>query len=178
METLLFRKALPTEAGQIAVLINRAYRGDHSRQGWTTEADLLDGLRTSSTEIESLIASEHYMILLCLQGAIIVGSVCLEHMGEHVHLGMFVVEPKLQNAGIGKQLLAYAEAAAEQQWQARSMVMAVITHRQELIAYYERRGYLRTGRLQQFPANPMLWQPKVQGLQLEILEKKLTKTKS
>lgn len=178
MPDLLFRKASTADAGEVAALVNRAYRGDQSRLGWTTEADLLTGLRTSEAEISQLISHPQAMILLCLRGELLVGSVCLEQQGKQVHLGMFVVEPSLQNAGIGKQLLAYAEATAQQQWQAGSMVMAVITHRQELIAFYERRGYLRTGKLRQFPVNPALWQPKVQGLRLEILEKPLRKTSS
>ena len=173
MPALVFRQALSAEAGPVAVLINRAYRGDASRLGWTTEADLLDGLRTSDDEIARLIASKQAMILLCLRGDVLLGSVCLEQRGEYVHLGMFVVEPVQQNRGVGKQLLAYAEQAAQQQWQAHKMAMAVITYRHELIAFYERRGYCRTGIYRKFPVSPEMWQPKVHGLQLEILEKPL-----
>lgn len=173
MTDLLFRKAHADEAQQIAALINAAYRGNSSRLGWTSEADLLEGGRTDAEEIKRLIASEADMLLLGFSDDVLVASVCLQKIGKHAHLGMFVVEPVRQNHGIGKQLLAAAEQTVGQQWAVDKISMAVITCRHELIAFYERRGYMRTGKLQQFPLNPGLWTPKVQGLQLEILEKPL-----
>lgn len=170
---LEFRPALPADAARIAALVNIAYRGETSRLGWTTEADLLDGLRTSVAEVVGLIAAENSVLLLCLHESTLLGSLCLEYMGEHVHLGMFVVDPAQQNRGLGKRLLAYAEQVAQQRWKPHKMALAVITRRHELITFYQRRGYRRTGIHQQFPLNPALWQPKVAGLQFEIMEKPL-----
>ena len=88
-------------------------------------------------------------------------------------MGLFVVKPDLQSQNIGKQLLEFAEQAAQQHWQISKMVMAVISCRHELIAYYQRRGYKRTHVFREFPVNPELWQPQVEDLRLEILEKTL-----
>lgn len=173
MTDLLFRKARADEATQITALINAAYRGDSSRLGWTSEADLLEGGRADAEEIKQLIMSEVAMLLLGFSDNTLLAAVCLQKTGNRAHLGMFVVEPTRQNQGIGKQLLAAAEQAASQQWATDTMSMAVISCRHELIAFYERRGYLRTGGLHPFPLNPTLWTPKVEGLQLEILEKPL-----
>lgn len=153
--------------------MNICYRGETSRQGWTTEADLLSGLRTDVAEVRRLIANDTAMILLFQLGAEIVGSVCIEWQGAQAHLGLFVVKPDLQGQNIGKQLLEFAEQTALEQWAVGKMVMAVISCRYELIAYYQRRGYQRTHVFKEFPLNPELWQPQVVDLRLEILEKSL-----
>lgn len=170
---LTFRKAQPDDAGHIAALVNSAYRGEYSKRGWTTEAELLDGRRTDAEEVRQLIARPGSIILLCLRGDDIVGSVHIEQAGDQADLGMFVVEPGLQGQGVGKRLLALAEQTARQEWAARKMVLVVITLRHELIAFYQRRGYRRTSVLEPFPVNPEVWMPKVCGLQLEVLEKYL-----
>ena len=116
ISALSFRPADDSESSKIAALANAAYRGETSRQGWTTEADLLDGLRTNAEEVQRLIESNHNVILLCMHGNEIVGSVCLERHADAAHLGMFVVNPAMQGSGIGKQLLTYAEGYAQQHW--------------------------------------------------------------
>ena len=174
MADLTFRKALAAEADQIAGLINLCYRGEASRQGWTTEADLLDGLRTSAEEVRQLILAKDSILLLCLQNDTLLGSIHIEKMQQVAHLGMFVVQPTLQGQGIGKQLLAQAEQLAAQAWAINGLVIQVISVRSELIAFYERRGYVPSTTLREFPLNAGLWTPKVAGLQLRLLQKKLT----
>ena len=171
MQALSFRFALASDAASIAALANAGYRGDTSRQGWTTEADLLDGLRTTTAEVQNLINSELSVILICMSGDDLIASVCLEREAEAVHIGLFVVNPAMQRMGVGKQLLTYAENYAAQHWSVSKFCMHVITLRNELIAFYERRGYRRTGIIKTFPVNPQMWQPKMTGLQLELLEK-------
>ncbi len=187
---LSFRKARFEEAEFIARLVNSAYRGDSSKAGWTSEADLLDGQRTDPSEIQSLIQDSNSMILLCLQNDEIIGSVLLQKKEESVYLGMFVVRPDLQGNGIGKQFLSAAERIAQHKWGVLKITMSVITLRPELIAFYQRRGYrltLRpeliafyqrrgyrlTGELFPFPDDPAAGIPRVQGLQFEMLEKSL-----
>lgn len=164
-------KAKQQDAGQIAMLVNSAYRGEVSKQGWTTEADLLAGLRTDPEEILRLMSSDDSMFLLSKAGAELVGSVHLQKQAGQVYLGMLAVSPPLQGRDIGKQLLEAAEQAAQETWNVNKSVMTVISCRNELIAFYERRGYRRTGVSKSFPVNPELWTAKVADLRLEILEK-------
>lgn len=166
-------KAEIQDAGQIAALVNSAYRGEPSKQGWTTEADLLAGRRTDTEEILRLISSGDSMFLLCKVKAELIGSVHLQKQAEQVCLGMLAVSPSLQGRGIGRQLLFAAEQAAQETWVVNKSVMTVIACRNELIAFYERSGYRRTGVSREFPVNPELWIPKVADLRLEILEKAL-----
>jgi len=159
------------DAGQIADLVNSAYRGEYSKQGWTTEADLVAGRRTETDEIEQLIATDDSMFLLCKVEAQLIGSVHLQKQAEQVYIGMLAVSPPLQGRGVGKQLLFAAEQAAQRTWAVNKSLMSVIESRSELIAFYERSGYRRTGINKAFPLKPELWTPKVTDLRLEILEK-------
>jgi ribosomal protein S18 acetylase RimI-like enzyme len=167
----MFCQANKDDVERMTSLINSAYRGECSRKGWTTEADLLDGRRTDINEILSLMADDNSMFILCKQNAELQASVHLHNTGDGVHIGMLAVSPTLQGQGIGKALLQAAEITAQQTWSANRFVMSVISYRQELIAFYERRGYRRTGISREFPVNPSLWTPKVSGLQLILLEK-------
>jgi len=170
---LVFRTAEPADAADIVTLVNSAYRGESSRAGWTTEADLLDGQRTDLDEISDILADPDSAIMLCHAGNELVSSAHLQKHDGKAYFGMFAVKPEIQNTGIGKRFMNAAEAFVQSAWQCRSMVMTVITLRQSLIAFYERRGYRRTGQLKPFPNLEKFGIPKVDGLQLEVLEKAL-----
>jgi ribosomal protein S18 acetylase RimI-like enzyme len=158
---------------KIADLVNSAYRGESSKLGWTNEADIFDGQRTDAEELSKLIDADDSLILLCLRGSDIVGSVHLEKAEGGAYLGLLAISPSLQGAGIGKQLMEKAELAACKAWGCRKIFMTVITLRHELIAFYERRGYRRTGKVEALPTNSRDGIPKVAGLQMEWLEKQL-----
>ena len=170
---LTFRKATAQDADAVVALVNSGYRGDVSKQGWTTEADLLEGTRTNATEVQRLIAGPQSVILLCHCDGSLVGSVLLERQENQAYLGMFVVKPTLQGQGIGKQFMSYAEEFARREWHAAKMKMTVITLRTELIAYYERRGYRRTGIFEPFPIEGSGSVALVDELRFEVLEKSL-----
>lgn len=170
---LIFSFALKPDAEQLVTLINSAYRGESSRQGWTFEADLLDGRRTDVQDILVLLANQDSRLIICKAEDVLLGSVHIQKNGVEVQIGMLAVSPILQGRGIGKRLLQEAEAEAERIWGCSRFEMSVISCRQELIAFYERCGYRRTGISKAFPDNPGVWQPKVEGLRLEILEKRL-----
>ncbi|OIQ69067.1 putative acetyltransferase [mine drainage metagenome] len=176
MTALTFRLATTEDIDPIVELVNSAYRGDSSRAGWTTEADLLGGQRTDRDELRSLLETAGSGILIGLQDTEIIASLHLQQDGTSAYLGMFAIRPDLQGAGIGKHCLRQAEHHARQRWGASAMLMTVITLRHELIAYYERRGYRRTGILKPFPASPRFGIPKVDGLELIVLEKVLDTT--
>jgi len=152
--------------------VNSAYRGESSRAGWTTEADLLDGQRTDATEICRLIDMRDSLFLLCQSDDVIIGSVHLKKLDEKTaYMGMLVIQPVLQGRGLGKRFIQEAEGLALASWEATKIQIQVITFRHELIAYYERLGYLRTGETRTFPTDPRFGIPKVRGLEFEILEK-------
>ena len=170
---LTFTKARPEDVSLITALVNSAYRGDSSRAGWTSEADLFDGPRTDENEIRGLINSHESMLLLCMKATELVGSVLLRKKGVCAYLGMLVIKPPLQGGGIGSRLMAAAELAARDAWNITKVSMTVIGCRHELVAFYERRGYRRTGQIESLPPGG-LSVPRVSGLELEVLEKDLT----
>lgn len=174
--TLVLRPAVDADAAGIAALVNRAYRGETSRAGWTTEADLLEGVRTLPAEVQALIAQPAVWILTGWLDGQLIGTLCAEWHAETqvVHLGLIAVEPSLQNRGIGKALIKSAEQHARQQWQAQFSQMAVIHLRSALICFYQRLGYQPTGETRAFPYQPAMWQAKVKDLQLILLRKALT----
>jgi ribosomal protein S18 acetylase RimI-like enzyme len=172
---LNFHQAELIDASAIAALINSAYRGETSRMGWTTEADILDGLRTTTQDVAAIIKRKDAFILIGVLNDEIVATICCEWQelaGKNtVHFGMIAVKPKLQNKGHGKTLIKAAEAITMRQWRVAGFHMSVISIRHELIAFYERLGYMRTGEFRDFPENSALWQPKVEGLNLQYLAK-------
>ncbi len=174
MSELQFRPATISDAAELAALVNSCYRGDSSRLGWTTEADLLDGTRTDAGEIENIITRPASTIITCSDGNEIVGSVNVEKRGSNCYLGMLVVKPTLQRGGLGRQLIQAAEDYARNTWHSEKMTMTVISRRSELISYYERRGYHRTGEMKPFKFDDVHGIARVDGIELEVLEKKLT----
>jgi len=172
---LHFYKAELTDAADVAQLINSCFRGEISRKGWTTEADILDGKRTTASEIAATIRRNDAFVLMGVLNDEVVAAVCCEQQmiagKQTAHFGKISVKPSLQNKGYGKDLIFAAEAMTKREWRVLGFHMSVISMRSELIAYYERLGYERTGELETFPVNPDLWQPKVEGLTLEYLVK-------
>ena len=176
MNALAIRRATAADVDAIVALVNSAYRGDTSRAGWTTEADILGGQRTDAQEITHLVAATGSVILLCLHRGEIIGSVHLERMDAvTAYLGMLVIGPVSQGLGLGRRFIEEAERYVCAEWGAARIQMQVITLRHELIAYYERRGYRRTGEIRPFPAaDPRFGLPKVEGLKFEVLQKALS----
>ena len=169
-----YRIATINDITRIIELVHSAYRGESSRAGWTTESDFIDGTRTDSQEITDIINTPNNIIVLTEQDNQLLASVHLQKQGNTAYLGMFAVDPTVQNTGIGKSLLNAAELTAQQQWQCDRVHMTVITIRNELISWYERRGYQRTGIFKPFPYGIARYgKPKRDDLVLEILEKQL-----
>jgi ribosomal protein S18 acetylase RimI-like enzyme len=172
MTDIVFRNATPADADAVIALVESAYRGDTSRAGWTTEADFLDGRRTGPDDVLAQIERPHSRILLAeREGQLLACAHAAVEDGAG-YFGMFSVQPGLQNTGIGKAMLAQAERIAREDWQLPTMRMTVIDIRAELIAWYERRGYRRTGITKPFPyGDARFGIPKRDDLRFEILEK-------
>lgn len=149
-----YRYARPDDAAALHILIERCYRGNEIAKDWASESAILKGPRTSREELAGLLADPACRFLIAEDQERIVGCALLERRGEDAYFGMFSIEPSLQEAGLGKAMLARAERAARELWQARAMTMVVISLREALIAWYERRGYTRTGATYPFPFGP------------------------
>lgn len=171
-----FRTATFADVPFLTRFVNGAYRGDSSKRGWTTEADLLDGVRTSATSLEKMIEHPSAIILLAEDANGIKGCVYLEQKNDALYLGMLTVEPALQGKGIGAKLMQKAEERAHL-LECVKIQMTVITVRESLIAFYERRGYQDTGERIPFPDDPAFGLPK-QPLCFMVMEKQLRKKSS
>lgn len=172
MERFVISPAESSDAEAISTLVNSAYRGDHSRRGWTTEADLLDGTRTDAAAIAALTQRDGTTILKYTRDGKIMGVVELDVQGDKLYLGMLTVDPDAQNMGIGKVMMTAAEEFGRSKKCTR-VFMTVITERTELIAWYNRRGYHDTGKRKPFNfTDPRFGQPKKQ-LEFAVLEKTL-----
>ena len=164
--------AAPADAARLTAFVNAAYRGDAARQGWTTEADLLDGQRIDEPGMRELLAAPNTAMLLCLgSDDELLGSFYVEAKGPKLLLAMLAVRPTGQNSGVGRFLLQAAEDYGRRHGCTVSK-MTVIAVRAELLAYYERRGYRRTGATKPFPTDPRFGIPR-QPLTLLVLEKLL-----
>jgi len=173
-EDLTIKIATKEDIPQLEKLVNGAYRGESSKKGWTTEADLLDGIRTNKDVLSGMINRGDSIVLKCINATNeLVGCVYLQNKEEKLYLGMLTVAPDIQDQGIGKKLLQAAEKYAQAQ-QCSAITITVISLRQELIKWYERRGYQATGEKKPFPSNdPRFGLPK-QDLEFIVMEKKLS----
>jgi ribosomal protein S18 acetylase RimI-like enzyme len=171
-----FRIALPEDAPQIVALIESAYRGDDSRAGWTTEADLLGGQRTDQDEVSTIIDEPSADFILAYSEQGLLGCVLLRDERSAAYIGMLAIRPDCQASGLGRKLLTEAERRAQTLFSAIKARMTVIIQREELIQWYERRGYSRTDRREPFPyGDPRFGLPKRPDLEFIVLEKLLAR---
>ena len=163
--------AQPKDISALVALMDSAYRSEGSRQGWTSEADLFIGnKRTDEETVTKLINTPGAVFLTHTnQRGIIDGCVFLHKKESRLYLGMFSVSPATQGKGIGTRLLHAADEYAKEH-QCSLIYMTVITVREDLIAWYEKKGYQRTGKLLPFPVDERFGIP-TQPLELMVLEK-------
>jgi ribosomal protein S18 acetylase RimI-like enzyme len=168
------RPATLNDVPALVALVNSAFRGDSSRAGWTTEADLLGGIRVDQDRLESQVTAQGHVIFVHESDGAIVGCVHLERTGERCYLGMLTTKPTLQGSGIGRRMVLAAEQWARTHWHAREMQMTVIVQRPELVAWYERLGYRVTGERKPFPYGDERWGlPTRPDLEFLVLKKPL-----
>lgn len=168
-DDLRVRTAESADIPQLYPVVERAYRGDSARQGWTHEADLLSGERIGIEALEAIPGDPSQRLLVAERGGAIVGCVSLLIKDAGLaYLGLLCVDPTVQAGGIGKAIIAEAERVALAEFSADRIEMTVISVRRELIAYYERRGFRRTGEMRPFPT------PVDPRLTLIVLDKPLT----
>lgn len=172
---LLFRPAGAGDVARVVELVESAYRGEVSRAGWTTEADFLAGRRTGADDIESILANPQSRILLAERDGELLACANVAIEDGEGYFGMFSVKPSCQGQGIGNLVLAEAEGIVAHEWGCKQMRMTVIDIREDLIPFYERRGYQRTGIKKPFPyGDERFGKPLRDDLRFEILEKTLS----
>ena len=168
----MITKATQEDISALNKLINSAYRGESSKKGWTTEANLLEGSRTTEKELIEIIEDKKNTILKFIENDQILGCVLLIEKKDLLYLGMLTVSPQLQNSGIGKKLLQYAEIHASELGVSK-IGMTVITVREELISWYKRHGYSDTGAREPFPVSDVFSQTTNEPLEFMVLEKRI-----
>ncbi|KZV92434.1 GNAT family protein [Exidia glandulosa HHB12029] len=168
--TTTFRTASLEDIDAIVALVTSAYRGESSRAGWTTEADLIEGIRITPDMVSR---ERSRIILLERDGQLVACGHVTEEDGAG-YLGMFSVQPGLQGGGIGKLVLAEAERIVRVELGLMTMRMTVLDVREELLQFYERRGYARTGKFKPFPyGDERHGVPLRDDLQFVVMEKSL-----
>ncbi len=149
---LVLRIATRSDLPALHRVIESAYRGDSAKQGWTHEADILFDTRTDIATLDAIVADPCCRLIVAERDGVPIGCVQISDRGEGAaYLGLLCIQPTLQACGLGKHLIAEAEAQSRATFGATHMTMSVIEQRVELIAYYQRRGYAPTGRRLDFP---------------------------
>lgn len=175
MPDLTLREATSADIPALHALIESAYRGETSRVGWTTEADLLDGQRTDPEDLADILADPAQALLTAWRDGTLVGCVLIADRGEGIgYFGMLSVSPALQAGGIGRALVEAAHAELARRFGARRVRISVFPQRDTLIAWYERLGYRVTGETLPFPhGNPRFGLPRRADLHFIVLERNL-----
>jgi ribosomal protein S18 acetylase RimI-like enzyme len=174
LSSATYRNARAADVPAVVALVESAYRGESSKQGWTTEADMLDGQRTDPEGVAALIGNPGSRIVLLERSDAILACAHLEQHGDWCYFGMFAVNPTLQGGGVGNALMLECERLAREELGCVEMRMTVISIRRELIAWYERRGYRFTGERKPFPyGDPRFGLPKRSDLEFIVLAKAL-----
>lgn len=167
---LELRVACEADAKEIVALVNRAYRPSPQDAGWTHEANLVAGNRTTTEQVLSLFHEQSTILLLCL-GPEIVACVHVKGGQSCAYIGMLATNPTMQAQGLGKQMLFHAGAYATEHFEASVLKMSVLSSRPELLAFYERRGYVLTGEVEEYPLSASVGQPMVAGIHVLLLTK-------
>lgn len=154
----------------IADLVNLTYRGP---TGWTRETEIIDGVRTCQDEIEKLMLNPEACFLVSYWQQRLAACIYVMHENERAYIGFFAVDPGFQEKGLGKRILSQAEKFASSTMGVCKFIMFVVSQRQELIAFYRRRGYVSTGRIEPYPVHLGMGIPKVSDLTIEYLEKSI-----
>lgn len=164
------RIAVPADAEEIAALVNGAYRPSPQHAGWTHESNLIDGERITVAQVLHEFESDNTILVLCLEARIVACALVIK-APFGAYIGMLATDPSLQNLGLGKQMLGHAERHAVESYGASLIKMSVLSSRPELLAFYERRGYVLTGEVEEYPLSAGVGRPMIADIQVLSLAK-------
>jgi len=165
-----FELAHADNSQAIANLINKAYRGNI---GWTREENLVSGNRISSKQVGDIILNENSYLFMIKDMNSIIACICIEKNDNIAQLGLFAVNPSIQNKGLGNKIINLAEEFIKKKLNISTIEIIVLSERKELISYYERRGYKKTNIIKEYPKNLNVGTPKRDDLKIEYLEKNI-----
>lgn len=171
MSPLSFRRAAAADVPALVTLIERAYFGTPGDRSWTHEADMFDGPRTSVAEISRLVAESAYFVMAERDGTLR-GCAVIKRQDADIYFGMFAVAPDEQGKGTGRAIIAEVERYGREIGAPRVMI-EVVNVRPELVGFYERGGYAKTGRILAFPFEEDPSAAKIPGICLIEMEKRL-----
>ncbi|AHG19223.1 hypothetical protein Z042_06025 [Chania multitudinisentens RB-25] len=172
--SVYIEKAYLADAQAITNLVNMAYRPEAGRQGWTHEIGLVSGARITVEQVAALLDSRSTILVMRNDDRILACVQIEPSDNQSCYISMLATAPEAQGNGIGKQMLAAAESLAVAEYSACVFKMSVLSPRQELLAYYKRRGYVLSGYSEHYPVAAEVGIPMIAGLQLLGLEKQRT----
>ncbi|MGP4863705.1 GNAT family N-acetyltransferase [Psychrobacter sp. T6-5] len=189
-DSVFLRQAKADDIGALEQLLNCCYR---ETAGWTNEADLVGGIRITPEELVSTITNPtHYLFVYpktttgereAEETGEVLGCIAVDiktdtDSNKKAYIGMFAVHPELQGQGVGNVILQAAETFADRHLQSQNqpsrLTMSILSHRPELLAYYQRRGYQLNGNKIPFPNDGNNGEPKRTDLELLELEKRVS----
>ena len=135
------RLAVPADAARITAVINAAFR--------IAEGFFIDGNRIKQPEVEQHLTKGAFIV--SENGDTLSGCVYVELRGERSYLGLLSVDPGCQQAGLGSLLMREAEKYCRERG-ARAMDILIVSLRDDLPCFYEKRGYVQNG-TSPFPAD-------------------------
>lgn len=165
--------ATSKDISAIVALVESVYRGESSQQGWTTEADLLEGQRVDESMVGEMLSRPNTLLLVFQDEGVIQGCVYLERKGDAALLGLLSVDVRQQGRKLGQKILSYCESYILREWKLNAVLIHVLWQRVELISWYERRGFKKTGAEKPFPSDHKFGIPKVQDLYFLEMKKML-----
>ena len=132
--TVPVRLATPADAARITAVINAAFR--------IAEGFFIDGNRITQSEVEEKLSNGAFIV--SENGDTLSGCVYVELRGERSYLGLLSVDPSCQQGGLGSLLMSEAEKYCRERG-SHAMDILIVSLREELPAYYEKRGYVQNG---------------------------------
>lgn len=172
MQKKNIRLATSADISELSLLMNTAYRG---QGGWTTESGFIQGQRIQSDQLSHLLNSKSFQLFVLEDENKLLGCIGITLRQHIAEIDSFAVAPAMQNLGYGKQLLNFAESHIFEIFKKKVIQMSVLNVRTELLAYYQRRGYQLTEKIETYPLDQNVGEPLIL-LHLLILEKIIRST--
>ncbi|MCA8001869.1 GNAT family N-acetyltransferase [Burkholderia metallica] len=166
-----YRTANEQDVDALVRLVNAAYRPTTAAAGWTHESALIDGPRITSSQLAATLRTPDTVLLVAEIDGRIAGCIEVRKDGSAAYIGTLAVAPSVQDRGLGKALLNEAEQFAVRSWKIQTAAMIVLSVRHELIDFYLRRGYTRTGERKGYPLDARVGRPRDANLTVETLTK-------